>query len=426
MLRSHTSPWTFARVCLVLGTVLLPAAARADATVYPTGKFPDDVRDVQRAVIAGGIVHLKAFDSSGNPTDFNFGPSALGAGSVLLVGNVELVGENINGRQTTISGGSVPLRVQSAKAAIRGIHLKNPWNQGIRILSSTDVEITGNTITDIVPAASGPLTFANGILAASSNVKGTLLIADNVINGVPADEGFGISISNQVADTRITRNLVANVDLAGILVGVNTSPVSIDGNTVIPGLGSKPDSVGNGILYGHTRGGTAYIGNNTVICENPYADGISILGLGTAPLPENGAVIEKNDITMHGSLFGGISLYDQASDNLVRANKVQGDGAYALQVGTYVPPATAGGNSFIGNNISGFTASVADIFLDVNSHGTIVKGNNGTVVDLGTDDWISGSKRGVLDASLGDRVRREQELKRQILQAVPDDTTVDE
>ena len=418
MSRSRRS---FAVACLAAAPILFNAGARADTAVFPTGRFPDDVYNVRVAVDNGGIVLLKAVDVNGTATAFNFGPAAPGSGFVTLLADVTLVGETVEGRKTTISGGNIPLRSLAAQSAIRGIHLQGPWAQGIRVLASKSSEITGNTITDVVPRTASGFLFARGISVGSSAVQGTLLISGNTIAGVHGDASYGIVVSNHTANTRITGNVITGVDLNGILVGVNTGPVSIDGNVVVPGLGTRPDAAGNGILFGHTRGGPAYIANNTILCENPNADGIVIVGLGTAPLPEYNAVIEKNDITMRGSLFGGISLYDQASNNLVRANKISGDGSYALQVGTFVPPGIAEGNSFIGNNLSHFVAAIAEVFLDINSHGTIVKGNSGTAIDLGTSDAIGGSSGKSLDANLGSRVRQAQALKRRILQAVPED-----
>ena len=406
---------------LATAAILLNSGVRADTQVYPTGHFPDDVFNVQSAADIGGVVVLKALDINGTPTAFNFGPAVPGSGFVTLLADVVLLGEIVDGRKTTISGGSIPLRVATMHSTIRDLHLQGPRAQGIRVFASRSAQITGNTITDVVPQVASGFLFARGILVRSSAVQGTLLISDNIIAGVHGDASYGISVSNHTADTRITGNVITGVDLNGILVGVNTNPVSIDNNVVIPGPGTLPDSVGNGILFGHTRGGPAYNANNTVLCENPNADGILIVGLGTAPSPEHDAVIENNDITMRGSLFGGISLYDQASDNLVRANKISGYGSYALQVGTLVPPGIAERNSFIGNNLSHFVAEVAEVFLDINSHGTIVKGNSGTTIDLGTSDAISGSARKTLDTNLGERVRRAQALKRQILQAVPED-----
>ena len=118
---------------------------------------------------------------------------------------------------------------------------------------------------------------------------------------------------------------------------------------------------------------------------------------------------------MYGSLFGGISLYDDVANNLVRANKISGDGAFALQVGTFIPGSIADSNSFVGNNISHFNSNVADVFLDVNSTNTIFKGKSGTVIDLGTGNWVSGFSKKGLDQNLGHRMRQAQAVRHQAM-----------
>jgi hypothetical protein len=43
--------------------------------VYPTGSFPLDVQNVQAAIDGSGTIILKATNSAGQPTAFNFGPA---------------------------------------------------------------------------------------------------------------------------------------------------------------------------------------------------------------------------------------------------------------------------------------------------------------------------------------------------------------
>jgi hypothetical protein len=411
----------FAVLACVALNALSAANASADTVVYPTGEYPTDVRNIQLAIRGGGIVYLRSHASDGTPQSFNFGPASPGGGFVLLNKNVELVGETVDGWMTTIRGGNTPIAVTTSISAVRNLHLQSPYTAGIRVFRSDDCELADNVITNVVPQFSGSfgVTFGWGILSGSGLVGGRLLITRNTVDGVRAWNSYGILVTNATASTRIRENVITNVDLNAVLVSANSGAVSIEGNRIAPGTSLLPDSPGNGILFGHTRGGPAWITNNTIICDNPLADGIAIVGLGTAPLEEHDAVIENNDVTMHGSLFGGISLYDQASDNLVRANKISGYGAAALQISTYLPPGTAERNSFIGNNVSQFQANLADIFLDMNSVGTIVKGNQNGIIDLGSNDSVRGAK-GVA-SSLGARVRSAQALRREIRAVIPDD-----
>jgi hypothetical protein len=76
-------------------------------------------------------------------------------------------------------------------------------------------------------------------------------------------------------------------------------------------------------------------------------------------------------------------------------------------------------NSFVGNNISHFSSALADVLLDVDSQNTIVKGDSGSVIDLGTNNWVSGFTRAGMDQNLGQRMKQAQLVKRQATAADP-------
>jgi hypothetical protein len=57
-------------------------------------------------------------------------------------------------------------------------------------------------------------------------------------------------------------------------------------------------------------------------------------------------------------------------------------------------PSDLGFNTFVGNNIARVHAQVADVFLDHGSHDTVLKGDSGTVIDLGTNNRIAGFTKG--------------------------------
>jgi hypothetical protein len=153
-----------------------------------------------------------------------------------------------------------------------------------------------------------------------------------------------------------------------------------------------------------------------VICENPGADGILLVGDPANPV--NNSLIEGNNLTMHDSFFAGISLYGDVSDSLVRANKITGNGAFALQVAKFI--STEGGfalsNTFVGNDIAQFEADIADVFLDVTSANTIITGHSGTVIDLGTHNSITGFTKKGLSQDLGVRIREALQRKHTLLQ----------
>ena len=114
-------------------------------------------------------------------------------------------------------------------------------------------------------------------------------------------------------------------------------------------------------------------------------------------------------------MFGGISLYDHVANNMIRANRIDGDGAYALQVATFISGELADSNSFVGNNIGHFNSTKSDIFLDVNSANTIIKGHPGTVIDLGMGNWVSGITKKCPEQNLGERMQEAQAVRRQAM-----------
>lgn len=125
-----------------------------------------------------------------------------------------------------------------------------------------------------------------------------------------------------------------------------------------------------------------------MICSNPLADGIAIIASAAAPV--DGSSIVANDVTMLGSQYGGISLYDSPAHVLVLGNKIRGESAYALQIGVAVsatPSAIA--NTLNANDISDHASTTSDIFLDVNASDTLLCGQVGSVVDNGVGTRIA-------------------------------------
>jgi hypothetical protein len=111
-------------------------------------------------------------------------------------------------------------------------------------------------------------------------------------------------------------------------------------------------------------------------------------------------VIEKNAVVVQPVSDGrpifadGIDLVGTVSRAYVGQNSVEGTGFASL--GAY--NVTSGGsdlgfNTFVGNRIATFEALVADVFLDTATHDTLLVGDGGTVLDLGTNNRITGASR---------------------------------
>jgi len=390
--------------CMGLASIPAIAAAPGLVVVYPSGQYPADVTSVQQAVINGGTVLLKAVNQSGSPTAFNFGPAAAGSGFVEYQGDLTLLGETVRGQMTRIQGGNLPVRGDyPVRLVVRGIHFDGPRGAGVVIGVSTGVEISKCRFSNVsgfpyFPGAfKGQGIWVNGF---PEDTTGQLIIQDNVIENTVANFGYGIALFVFGFEAHVARNVIRGANTAGILVGLNTNKVFIEDNDVEPGPGDgDPNvSIGNGIWVSQPWGGALVIRRNRVRCANPFADGILFFGFAESPIiglpaPVDNPIVAWNHITMKNSGYGGISLYGEVNNASVDSNLVDGDGAYALQVGQlYLDDLVdlARNNTFIGNSIAPFRAATADVFLDINSVSTAVVGYNGKVIDLGTGDWVSG------------------------------------
>jgi hypothetical protein len=126
-------------------------------------------------------------------------------------------------------------------------------------------------------------------------------------------------------------------------------------------------------------------------------------------------VIEKNNVTMHNSLSGGVSLYGLVTGALVRENKIEGDGAFALLVFGFDSETLASSNRLQGNNISHFTPSVADVFFNTNTQDNILLGDCSSVIDLGVNNFVTCGQ--LTNGNLiGEQMATAQARKKELLQ----------
>lgn len=392
-----------------------------DAIVYPTGTFPTDVLNVQTAVTSGGTVLLKAADAAGVPQRFEFGMN----GRVFTFTDVTILGETVAGAMTTIHGGNQPIHsaFSPVRSAVRGIHFDGPQSAAVRLFFSSGFEFSNNVVTDVIGTPFGPFTKGQAVWineAFLGAVTGPILIANNVVERVFADLSYGVALAGFDGPVRIAGNVFRDTKDTGILVVGGSQPIAIE-NNVVQGGAPFPgfSSVGNGIFAG-LGAGPVYIRGNTVVCDNPFADGIALAGvIDFIRVPNEvpaSSVIEKNDVTMHGSLFGGITIYGEVSPSLVANNKVSGDGAYALDIVPFFGDEISAGTVFRGNNIAKFQSTVADVFLDYVARNTVLVGNAGTVIDYGAGNRITGFTHGA--AHFGPQIQAAQQRKRQLMQTL--------
>ena len=408
-MKTHTTIRTTTTMLALLAlSLIVPSVSGAadapDRVVFPTGEVSTDVQNVQAALDAGGTIRLKATNVSGMPTPFNFGTAA----GVFISRDVAILGETHHSDMTTIHGGVLPIRgFVPVQSKIRGIHFHEPRGTAVLIAASTGLTIDGNKITHSIGIPVGGFTQAAGIHVEGDGkgaIAGTVLIKDNVIDQVDGEKGNGIEVLLLDAEARVTGNEIRGVNTNGILVSGNTRPVWIEHNLVVPGPERFPNvSAGNGIsvtnLFALQPQAPVYIRHNTVICDNPFADGIALFQM-------DGMLITKNRVVMHNVLFGGISLYEDISNTYVGQNRVEGAGAYALDVVFFgLGKSINQSNTFKGNNISTFQSTIADVFLDF----------SGTVIDLDVDNPITGFSNSGADRASGDQISEAKKRKRELL-----------
>lgn len=399
---------------------VLAAGLASPQVVYPTGTYPLDVENVQTAVTRGGTVILKATNAAGAPTDFDFGPNTGRMGGIVwLTTDVQVIGESVATRMATIHGGRIPFVGDGpARMKIQGVRFEAPENSAIIILFSTGLEIIGNRIAH---AAGTPLSWGVtegrgiklvGILDPATAITGNALIANNVIEDMPADLSEAIVLDRVAADVEIRGNRIRNVHGGGIVINRGQGATRIHDNSIEPGPGNGT-SWGDGIDIVGSHGGTYRVFDNAIHCENPLADGIWVGGLTLADAVEQ-PVIERNQITMRGAYGAAIAFDGAVSGALVRQNLVDGEALFAIRLNDspIAPGIPADGNVFAGNEISRFRSYVADVILDRNTRDNAIAGYSGRVIDLGLANRITGFSP-VSGGAFGQQVKDALALKRE-------------
>lgn len=381
--------------------LLAPAVVNAAAptVVYPTGQWPADVSSVQAAANTGGTVLLKAVNTSGVPTAFNFGtPEFLPGRHVLFETDVEVHGEQVGNARTTIQGGLGPFRgLSPVRREFHNIDFSGGMDWAIGIGASKDrLEISGVHVRHVIPAPFSASFFqAQGITISGgqvTDVSGMIVIEDNDIDlsDATTDLVYGVQLDTVSGKVSIKNNHVTigqsqggELDSEGILAVRCHDDVLIMENSIKAGAYALDGIGGVG-----TPDANFKISNNVVTSEGLQADGIALLGDSTQFGGVVRGVIAENDVTVHNTV-SGISLYGLVSGVTVRDNTIAGRAAYALRITQgFDPSDMATQNLFRGNEVSDFKAGTADVFLDINSSSNIVLDSCGTSIDLGTGNVV--------------------------------------
>ena len=383
-----------ASVTVLACQVTIAEGPPPDRSVIPTGQSPTDAENVQAAVNLGGTVLLKATDTMGMPTAFNFGPAVAGSDAVYLNTDVNILGEIVGTAQTTIVGGNGPFRSYvSLRSEIRGIFFDGPRIAGAHVRASTGFTFSGNHVARVVPFpyfSEGMK--AQGVWIEGYDVIGEIVIEDNLFEDAGwAEAGYGIAIFPDRAQATIAGNTIRGAGLAGIVASPWSGQMVIENNYVAPGpFNPNLPNYGNGIhVVGTFTGGTLTVRNNEVFCENYQADGIILIGLSAGHGPLENSVIERNRVTLVNSDYGAITLFDEVSNTLVRNNNISGRGTYGFNILHYSSDGLARSNIFRGNNLENFKATSASLFLDTNSRQTVVLDRFDTIIDLGKENEVN-------------------------------------
>jgi hypothetical protein len=435
------------RIALATLASFLAAAGGAqetyDRVVHPTGNFPEDVQNVQAAVDLGGTVLLKARNTAGEPTAFNFGSfeGTVCDRQVGLHRDVWLLGETAGSSRTTITGGYRPLLIgvpsggwctagfaeTPPQVRVEGITFDRSLQAAIDVYKASRAEIVGNRITNIDVSfvlGVGVNVFGGG---AQRRITGKVTIANNLIEFATPGTGWnhGIVLDNVSADVAIERNWIRTTqDFTGILVVRQVeAKVRIADNVVMSHPdGLRPEEPGIGIyifandLWDAIRNSAPVyeVVGNRVVTDG--AVGIGLVGLRGSI---EGPVIERNHISLvlppEGSFLtvaAGIALGGNVSGARIAANRIDGPADFALDVfaldaSIFGPNQSAAvDNAFLGNNLTQFRPELADVFLDEHTRNTAVAGRVRSVIDLGQDNRITGAGTFADGAPFGQRIRR--------------------
>jgi hypothetical protein len=403
---------------LVAVAVIVTFAETAGAqaiTVVGTGDPSLDIPAVQSAVDQGGRVILKGHFSFDAPPTVPEQPAVAFSGDafgmVLISRAVAVSGmTDDQGELTTIEGGTNPFYVEApgAHITIQGLHFVHSKVFAIRVASAGGLAIASNKFDGVVPdtRAIGP---ASAIVISTfpgdaptsgqgqpENISGTLWVANNDIDmqGM-AGSGpgfFGIAVEavgspDQEVDLYIFGNNIRNSTVRPLNI------YSIGGRAYIERNVITTDGIGKNFAPSgdvmHIVGpGSFLIAHNTIDCgwTSGQQSGIRLQTRQGEPVSH--AVVVDNDVNMSapaGTMFtatsAAIEVRGAGDGNIVANNRIRGRASFALSVANQ--NGAPHGTAFIMNDLSGFTSTQADLFVDSGGANTIAVGAVNTVEDHG-------------------------------------------
>jgi hypothetical protein len=403
-------------ITLVMAFVLsLFPSAEAQITIVGRNNPTIDVPAVQNAVNQGGDVLLKG--------TFDFGPEE----RVTLTRDLKIYGEkNREGVfLTTIKGGywtfcslapsQLPPQIPGPRITIQDIHFEGPLWAPIYLEYSDGATIAGNKMTNIRPRLAGsdrpmfgkqdvywqqsiaffPQKYEPGL------ITGSIKIVENDIDlacEVPEKTlGYGVWIVRTTGATiQVLKNRIINNPRDAICVVDNyrgkdgSGSIEIRANKIVTptkGIPFPTPQTTNGIVAGWfmdltgaidpSRRTKIIVANNKIEAHGENSVGIVVFS--------DGGIITSNHIVVLGGGPPARGIGQVASDSLIVNNKIEGAGPYGIRVSPF-QKLTGSRNILIGNDLSGFRASIADVSVETQDNTLI--GNRGKVIDKGQRNII--------------------------------------
>jgi hypothetical protein len=382
-------------------------------TVVGTNNAKVDIPTVQAAVNQGGHVVLKGHFSFAAPPTVSEQPSLFFSGAALgmvLVSKTVTISGALDdgGEMASIEGGANPFYVEApgAHITIQGLHFIHSKALVIRVVAAQGLVITSNRIEGV--ASDAPFAMAIEVnttpgdnpptatdLGQSGNVSGTLFIANNDIDLQGADDanylGIGVFGAGQSPDKEvdlyISGNNIRNSTERPINVYAVGGRVYIQRNVVTTGLIGHNVSPSGDVI--HVVGpGSFLIAQNTIDCAWTSGLHAGIRLQSRANEAVSHAIVVDNDINMSvpaGTVFdvtsAAIEVRGAGEGNMVMNNRIRGHANFALSVITQ--NGAPQGTEFIMNDLQGFEAARADVYVDAGGTNTIALGGQTIVEDHG-------------------------------------------
>jgi len=362
--------------------------APAGVDVYPSQGFAA----LQAAVTAGGVVYVH------DTWDLQNTELTIGLGN----NDVEIVGVNALIQNCSISSQAL------VKMKLNNLVLTtNNW-YCVDIVQSAGATITGCGIR-CLDQSQWPIGIAsymwNGVTdVGQTDVRGTLLIENNIIDGI-----YGVYLFETKANVSISHNTIRNCNNGMSMVLPREGSLNIDGNDLKMIWAS---AVGSLLQVSDDLFPSTF--SSALIANNQFDCGSCLFAVGcgrwnTQATPS--IVVTKNDVHMDENDWGAFVLHKDCDDTVWANNRVTGKIKLGVCVATFDCPCPpyprthhAMNNVFKSNNFSGAVLDIADngigliypdaadYLFDLNADYNTVIGDAGEVIDFGIGNTITGSK----------------------------------